>query len=202
MLLDISFDKPRRVHLSSEDIAAYLDRRLSATDRQRIETHLAECDECRSEVVAVTRVVHTKPRDQRWWAVGIAAAAAVVLFALFQPRSDSDALRTDALRAPDGSGDTESVLRVDVVTPTGGSIVNPDSLVLVWRRAGADVLYRLAVTDAGGGVIWTGSTSDTTLLVPSAAELRRGQVYYWYADVLYPDGRSATTGVHRFRTAP
>ena len=44
-------------HLSLEEMAAYLDSRPGASVRDRPETHLAHCDACLADVVAVLRVL-------------------------------------------------------------------------------------------------------------------------------------------------
>ena len=45
----------RNDHLSAEELAAYLDGRLTPGDRPRMETHLAQCDLCLSELVETLR---------------------------------------------------------------------------------------------------------------------------------------------------
>jgi hypothetical protein len=199
MLLDTPLRESAAVHLTSEELAAYLDRSLPAGEHQRVEGHLAECAECRSEAVEVTRVLQSKPRDRRWWMIG-AAAAAVLLFALVQPLTRSDSPRPDSLRATDRPSAVDRRAGVATVAPSVGALVDPSSVVFAWRSAGVEVLYRLAVTDAEGTAVWTDSTSDTVLALPRTVALRRGQTYYWYVDALHRDGSSATTGVHRFLT--
>jgi anti-sigma factor RsiW len=206
MLLDAPHAEPVavQVHLNSEELAAYLDRRLPADERHRVEAHLAQCAECRSEVVEVTRVLQSRPRERHWyrrrWMIG-AAAAAVLLFGLFGPLSDSGPPRTDTFRAPDRLADVNREGSVVALSPAAGTVVSPNAVVFAWRGAGADVLYRLAVTDAEGKVVWTESTPDTVFNLPRTVALGRGRTYYWYVDALRPDGSSATTGVHRFLTA-
>lgn len=57
-------------HLSLEELAAYLDSRPEASARDRLETHLAHCDACLADVIAVLRVLcawksDPRPRDRR-----------------------------------------------------------------------------------------------------------------------------------------
>ncbi|HEX7899943.1 MAG TPA: zf-HC2 domain-containing protein, partial [Planctomycetota bacterium] len=47
-----------------ETLAAYVDRRLPAADRDAYEAHLAACDACRAEAVALWRLV--KPASRRF----------------------------------------------------------------------------------------------------------------------------------------
>jgi anti-sigma factor RsiW len=56
-------------HLSPEEMAAYLDRRPEMPGRIRLETHLAHCEACLADVIAVVRVL-------RAWKVGTRARRA------------------------------------------------------------------------------------------------------------------------------
>lgn len=44
-------------HLSSEELAAYLDARVSRSDSTRIVSHLATCDPCFKELLEVLRLI-------------------------------------------------------------------------------------------------------------------------------------------------
>jgi hypothetical protein len=46
--------------VDGEQIAAYLDRKLAAVERSEIEVHLADCTECRTELLSVTRIEDTR----------------------------------------------------------------------------------------------------------------------------------------------
>src|SRR3712207_4405663 len=77
-------------HLPAADFAAYLDGRLDAADRARAEAHLADCDECRRELVEIRALLSetesggtaepVRPRLRRRIArLGVAAGIAAVL---------------------------------------------------------------------------------------------------------------------------
>jgi hypothetical protein len=87
------------------------------------------------------------------------------------------------------------------VSPPNDAAVAPDAVTFVWHAAGPDAHYRLTLTEPNGRTAWTAETSDTMLRVPPGIALARDRTYYWYVDALLPDGRSATTGVRRLRTA-
>jgi hypothetical protein len=111
-----------------EDLSAYLDARLGATDRERLEEHLAACDRCRQELEELRAVVRAlgdlphepaprsfrlsaaqveaaRPAARPTWAygaLGTAGAAAAILFAVLL---GGDLLTTDGMEeamAPDG----------------------------------------------------------------------------------------------------
>lgn len=47
----------RREHLSPEELAAYIDRGLSLSERNRAEEHLATCDQCMMVLAASARTI-------------------------------------------------------------------------------------------------------------------------------------------------
>ena len=62
--------------------------------------------------------------------------------------------------------------------------------------------YRLTVADSTGGIVWSAESADTLLIPGPEAGLRAGAAYFWFVDALIPDGRTRTTGTHRFRIPP
>jgi hypothetical protein len=55
--------RPARVrHLSSAEIAQYLDAATDHLNRQRIEAHLVRCDACLDEVLATLRFLRSTPQ--------------------------------------------------------------------------------------------------------------------------------------------
>jgi anti-sigma factor RsiW len=48
-------------HLSSEELAAYLEGLVTPAERERIEAHLVQCDRCLDEVLSALRHVRPKP---------------------------------------------------------------------------------------------------------------------------------------------
>ena len=67
-------------HLTSEEVAAYVDNTLSDAECARVKAHLADCDTCRREIVSVARLIQRAPRSKRSVVAftAIAAAAAIV----------------------------------------------------------------------------------------------------------------------------
>lgn len=184
-------------HLTSEEVAAYVDEALSEADSARIRSHLASCEECRSEVQSVSRLLEGAPRARRRFVyVPALAAAAVVAVLIGRAATDGDA--PERLRTRTTPAAHEGVSAVEGLAPIGRQNIG-DRIVFVWRPPLAGATYRLTLTDQRGGKIWTGSTNDTTITLPDAAVLRENQTYHWFVDALLPDGTDATTGVTSFR---
>lgn len=55
-------DPAFREHLSENAVAAYLSGGLTPLERERIESHLVVCPECRREIVAVVKLLSSHRR--------------------------------------------------------------------------------------------------------------------------------------------
>jgi len=193
-------------HPRDEEIAAFLDGGLSASDRATMSRHLAACDDCRallgvlperatSHVIARTR----GRRSLRVWPalVGIAAAAIVVVNLSSRSRRgggrEADELRGDTAQTVEGSV-------LSVLAPMDGARVLVDTLVLRWTSAGAGSTYDVSIVDAVGDELWSARVTATELAIPAEtrARLQSDATYYWRADAVLPDLRTASTGPQGF----
>ena len=152
-------------HLSVDDVALHLDGRLSASEQSRVDQHLAECDECRAELVALSGVLRTTRRKTRWYLpVGAVAAAAVIALLLRPGSEDQPDYREPAVTttpAPVG------------IAPRGTTSGVPR---LVWTRVPHAERYRLTLFDSTGTVLWESQSTDTSIALPG---LRSGVRYFW-----------------------
>lgn len=187
-------------HLLAEEVAAYLDRGVSATERQRLEAHLGRCAECRDELAAVRYLGSARGRRRAWYVLLPAAAAAAIVLAVGLPGAPSSP--GDVLRSGDRLGTAERIRQFTAVQPTAAATVHPDSVRFVWASAGHDASYRLTLASPAGDTIWTISTGDTTVALAPDVALDRGKSYFWYVDAILPDGSTATTGAQQFGTIP
>lgn len=186
-------------HLTSEEVASYIDNTLSEAQCARAKAHLADCDACRNEIVSVSRLIQRAPRSRRSF-VGlsaIAVAAAIVVILVARPSTGSDSPAGGALRGRGTHAASEGVDVVRAVAPMGKQSTT-DNILFVWHRASLGAEYRLMLTDDSGGQLWTGSTNDTTLRIPKGAVSLSKGGYHWYVDVLQADGGTATTGIMSF----
>ena len=91
-------------HVTDTEIAAYLDRTLTASERDRVEDHLAGCPDCRQQVLETKDVLQRVHRPRSLLIGGAVAAAAVVVFLVARPgpgTTDQHALmRSDGAAAP------------------------------------------------------------------------------------------------------
>jgi hypothetical protein len=191
-------DRTVQSHLSGDDVAAFVDGRVSSEQRSGIEAHLAVCADCRAEVVAVSALVESAPaavhRRSRWPLVGTgAAAAAAILLFVFLPVTRNRRPTTAAgERAPSNATQT-----IEIIGPAPGVQVSHDSVRFIWHRDDGSS-YRFFLTDSTGTPHYTTSTNDTTLLLPPTVHLDAGALYFWRVDGLRSDGTSPSSPTAAF----
>lgn len=161
-------DEPRTPHLSAADVAAYVDQHLSGVDRDRVEEHLAACRECRSETVAVSRVVRGLRRSWRWAALVPLAAAALVVVMLAPWRRDGQPV----MREPA----VTTIVAPTAIAPRGGVA---ELVSITWSSVPRATLYEVTVFDSAGTIIWETRVLDSLTRVPRDLRLVRGKPYYW-----------------------
>ena len=186
-------------HLTSEEVAAYLDNTLSEAECARVKSHLVDCDACRKEVVSVSKLLAGAPRSRRRVvAFSTLAAAAALAFLLVRPSIDSKLPPSATLRGRDTPAASEGLSSLQAIAPAGTQ-TNASGIVFVWHPALPGATYRFTLTDERGGKVWVASTNDTTLALPRETSLLRNRDYHWYVDVLQSDGSPATTGITSFQ---
>ena len=190
--------RPLMNHLTDNELTAYLERSHSAEERDAIESHLADCDACQAEVLALTRLFRKRRVRKRWYLGGpLAAAAAAAAILLFSPRME----RTDQPVLRD-SNDGSSSAALIAVSPTDGDSLAGNTATFTWRKKETVVRYRFTVMASDGAEVWSADVADTILVLPDSVTLLPEASYFWYVDALLPDGRTATTGVRRFTVVP
>jgi anti-sigma factor RsiW len=186
-------------HLPADVLAAYIDRSLTPPARAEVEAHVADCAQCRAELVSAKRLVAAAPRPtapRRWSSVAVVGAAAAAVVIAFVSRQAS-APREPQVRATSASSATSPV-SLAVVTPRSEAVLTPPGVRFVWRSADSVVEYTVAVMDADGRARWTTTTADTSVALPDSVLLAPGAAVHWYVDGLKADGRSVGTGRQRF----
>ena len=187
--------------ISPEEMAGYIDGRLSGEERATVEARLARSPDLRAELVEATRISASaeavRPRrSSAWKATGILLfAAAAVIAVIVVPKGNRNLRRSAApaerrIEAEDGG-------RVSLLTPIDAGTLPSASANFIWRSEG-DASYRITVADATGGTVWTALTKDTMATVPPTVQLRPGKTYYWYVDALRSDGSSISSGPRSF----
>jgi hypothetical protein len=183
----------RETHLDPHEVAAYLAGTLALEARARVEAHLADCEECAAELVAVGRLRPARS-GARWGpAIGLATAAAIAVVAL-APRL----LREPGPAVPPVRGDSVPSATLALVAPGDGADLR-EPPVFVWRQVAEAATYLVVVSRADGDSVWSATTRDTTASPPPDALPASPEPYYWYVDALLADGHSVGGTPHSFR---
>jgi anti-sigma factor RsiW len=183
-------------HPTELELAAYLDGSASAALRERIEAHLADCPECRHDVVAARSLRPRRRFSSRRVVGALAAAAAVLLVAVtLVVRSGSNVVREPAMRG--AASDTD---RIAIFEPSG--VAHGRSVRFTWARVPSALTYRLTVSRSDGASVWTRSVVDTSAFMPDSFVASGGQRYVWTVDALLSDGTERSSGLREFELAP
>ena len=180
-------------HMSDLEIAAYIDHGLPSSRLDEVEDHLAHCAICRDNVVQ-TQAFLKRSRRSQWLSRAAAvmlAAAAIAIVAVpsirrsFMP--DRDVMR---------DGNTASSIRV--YGPIG-EVKAPSRFV--WGSLPGVLSYHITITTDVGANVWSGSSTDTTIVLPAGITLVQGQRYLWAVDAVTSEGITRSTGLREFGIA-
>ena len=187
-------DDTRDGHVTTEDAAAYVDGGLAAAERAAIDSHLAQCAECRLEVVHVTRLVRLAPQRRRWIMVAPLAAAAAVLILFIAPQRTPESTRP-LLREPRVTTAASPMLSV----PRGAVAA---LRAMTWSSVPHADQYRVTLFDRDGSVAWRTQSADTTVVLPDTVHVVRGVPYYWKVDARVELGRWVSSDLTWFTLEP
>lgn len=184
-------------HLTALEVARYLDETGPGNERERVETHLAECADCRHDVTSAKELVE---RPRRWsrritGAVATLAAASIVIAIGAHLRVDRDASNRARVRA--GAGDASPL---PVHAPSRSA--RAGALRFVWGSAPGALSYQFALSRSDGTPMWARGGPDTALTLPDSVVVTSGTSYLWTADALLPDGSTRSTGVREVSVMP
>jgi len=161
-----------RAHLTVGQLAGYVDQTVPSTERAAIESHLAECDDCRREMIEVQRLTRSLPRRGwlKWTPLGVGAAAVVLLY-LFASRGDESSPSVVHRRSGDAS--PQGPVQLAPI----GEVARADTLR--WSSPVRLDRYRARLLDGEGRALFAKETTDTFLVMPDSVVLRRNVPYYW-----------------------
>ena len=195
----MSHQPEHALHLSVDQLAAHLERRLHGTEREAVVAHLVECAECRDEYIQAGDVLAGTRSKWIWVRAGVGLVAAAVLVVAVLPRSSSDdeaGVTRDRPAQRVTAPDVPPLIRL--AAPADGERLTSTEVSLAWHPDAGNALYRVTVQTADGGLVWKKETSDTTVILPPSVPLAAGATYYWIVDALHTDGRSARSPVNSF----
>jgi hypothetical protein len=157
-------------HLDTVSLSRYIDGAGASDERARCEAHLAECPDCRVEMVEVGRILAAAPRSRRRVLVPLAAAAAALL--LVWTGNINREPSVPVVRDPDSM----PALAPRPVAPLG-DVSRPDGLT--WRAVPDVARYRVTLFTVEGQAAWQTTTTDTFVALPDTVRLSVATPQYW-----------------------
>jgi hypothetical protein len=184
-------------HPAPEVLAELVRREGSEEARLATLDHVMRCAECRRELDLLRSVEHAgvesgaagRAGGRRSWLMP-AALAASVLLAVGVGRTLLSSAGDDTTR-----GDVHGVL---VLVQPGREAMAGDALTFAWRAVPGASRYELELLDAGGGVLASAATTDTTVSPAAARSLPPGD-YRWWVRATTPDARSLRSALRPLR---
>jgi hypothetical protein len=184
-------------HPSNEQVAAFLDGRLTTNERAQVLTHFVTCPECRREMTVANKLLGARRDVRRGPLIGLATIlAAALAFVVVRPISHDAARPGPAVRSSDQPSQPDRIAGLTILAPANEAVVD-STAAFQWRSGGPDATYRVTVQDRSGAVVWDTTLADTALALPRRVVLAKGQ-YFWSLDAQLADGGSAKAGAHRF----
>jgi anti-sigma factor RsiW len=190
--------------VDAEQLAAYVDGRLDASARRKVEAHLARCGDCRTifaETAAFAkRIVRPSRRTTGWIRHPVLSAVAtlVVVGALGYVLWDREPPLPQGVTSP-----AYRRSRIRTSAPLGDVATAPS--VLHWSAVEDAASYDVRVLEVDRTPLWSGSTSTPGIDLPSevSALFAPGKTVVW--EVTARDRSRAVigeSGAQQFRVAP
>ncbi len=207
------------------NLAAWVEGRLPAARREKLEAHLSDCDYCCGQVGFLARAPKLGPppavpvsfltaaRAERTPSFGrlrpatlVAAGAGLALALLVatpwgRPGSLPAGAEGDRAvrngRTGPGPADAPWLVR-----PSEGEIVSPAAFELRWKEAPEALYYTVQLVDPKGDVVWEGRADGTHLVVPASAALSPGQPCFAWVLAHLRNGTTVRSPAVGFRLAP
>jgi hypothetical protein len=187
---------PGGEHPAPEVLAALVRREGSEEARLATLDHVMSCAACRRDFDLLRAVERAgvesgaaRAGSRRSWLMP-AALAASVLLAVGVGRT---VLRSSADETTRGDGHGAVVL----VQP-GREARAGDALIFSWRGVPGVSRYEIELIDAGGGVVASAATTDTTVSSEATRALPPGD-YRWWVRATTPDARSLRSVIRPLR---
>ena len=167
-------------HVDDETFERYACGELSQEDRARVEAHAAGCAECERVLRGLAMLRHEASRfdtgapGRRWASrrsVALAIAAALTV-AVASP------LVWMALHNRNGASVAREATPDAIETTAPEGTIRRVPIRFEWRQWDGATRYEVRLFSADGTLVWSGSTDDTSLALPSNVALAP-RTYYW-----------------------
>jgi hypothetical protein len=164
-------EDPQIVHLDAVSLARYVEGITDSDERARCDAHLADCPECRSELIESRRILATSPRHTQWTRLATAAAAAAVLLLVWTGSVTHHRAEPVTRDAP-----LTTTIAPLLVAPLG-NVSKVDTLR--WKAVPGVLRYQVTLFTGEGLVMWRTTTASSFVAPPDTLPLIPATPYYW-----------------------
>lgn len=181
------------VHLDAASLARYVEGSASSNERTRCEAHLADCHECRADLIESRRILASSSSRRRSRLAAPLAAAAAVLLLVWTGTRHPHAM--PVTREP-----AATTTLVPLPVAPLGSVHQVDTLR--WRGLPDVLHYRVTLFTGDGQVAWRTTTRDTFVAIRDTLRLVPAAPYYWQVKAETSYGRWVESELVPFTLAP
>ncbi|MEK9136395.1 MAG: hypothetical protein AAB393_04680 [Bacteroidota bacterium] len=213
------------MHLTENEIALYIEDRLSPDAREKVEGHLADCSLCVEQVAALARLDEmlagtadpaldtnvvrkaeeivgepfrqpTAKMTSFWSPVRYAIAAVLVVSVGIAYYFTTTPIETERFRSD------AHVPSSFILSPEDGATIPQEGLRFSWTAIPSAITYRLTLHELDGEVVWTIATKETSLTVAPTVALQTGNKYLWRVEALFPDDTRFRSQLNAITVSP
>lgn len=204
-------------------LAVLIEQGASLADRPGLVEHLAACEDCRQLVGALGRMNDAglvpvpdelfatavavtgagRPALARRWQMAAAAACLIIGVGLWRgvvSPSNTDTGATAVSSSPptvDAMRGTGPLEPPRLLEPPADGTVGGAPIVFRWTPVDRAVQYRVQLLSADGDIVWSETTSETSLRFDRALAGGTGLQYYAWVAAQMPEGRRLQSPVVR-----
>jgi len=186
---------PRGAHGACPDLERLTELvERTGTEDRRLQTldHVMTCVGCRKEFDLLNAIVAGRPAARRYSARPLALAASLAAL-----------IGAGSLWVTIGNGPQADVVRggratVELTSPVRAAAA-PRPVVFTWRPVDGEPNYAFEVIGPEGDATFTGTTRDTSFVLPATVVLSPELEYRWWVRALMSDGAELTSPVQTFR---
>ena len=213
------------MHVTESDILLYLDDKLPAEDKQKLEQHVGRCNECAGQFATLVRLPHVLKESIPIKVDEETLNKAIKLVKRAEPtigwtfRVFAHPFRTAlagvsvvtiALAVylliprpePAQFRSTDSSVPMLKLFPPDGATMSEPHLEFHWSSVARSAVYKFSLMDRNGVSVWNWDVRDTSLLLPSTVVLLPGKTYLWRVESFLADRSLERSALHVFTYAP
>ena len=213
------------MHPTEAQIVLLLEDKLPPEERQRVQSHMADCPRCAETLAAVhrmpevlaesdaprvdpdvlkkaERLVQAPDRPRSWLLLLPAPARVGLAFLVVVGLGLGVFAYFRPASDPSPFRASEAAQTLTTVAPAHRAVVDAGPAAFQWSAMPDAAAYRLILSNQDGTTRWTGHTEATHLTLPDSVMLQPDRRYLWRVEAVFPDGTTTSSAIRTFTYAP